>query len=407
MNPDASSRESEVFPGRLARPSMFVGKELPPKASYGLGHMLVDENQNELIDLNNNFTTNIHGHKHTELDSVARRVISEGISFGLPTKYEAEHAELLTRRISGAERIKYTVTGTEAVMTAVRIARAVSGRSKIIMVDGAYHGSADSMIVAQRGVNRQGISSHDLDNIILVGLNETEELERAVDSMGGELAAILLDPMPNYTGLIPLSSEFMEKARQLSRDAGALLILDEIVNFRHEVGGLQSSYKVTPDLTTLGKLIGGGYPIGAVVGSAEAMSILAPERDGIPHGGTFSANPLAMAVGTRALELLDEESIQRLKVLGDQLRADLVKPATDAGWEVRGTGSLVRLWPQTASDSRPESRKWLQRLWWESYATGVLMTPSCLISLSTPMTHSVIADVGERLSAALRRASLT
>jgi glutamate-1-semialdehyde 2,1-aminomutase len=376
---------------------MYVTDGPPPLARSGQGCVLIDEYGTELLDFNNNFTSNIHGHAHPEIVGVTRAVIEQGSSFGLASEHEFAHAEALFARIPGADAVKFTTSGSEAVMNAVRVARGVTGRDCVIVVDTAFHGFADTVVGTQGPRGRRGVPEQHLESLVLVGLNDLGDLEAAADRVGSRLAAVLLDPMPNYAGLHPLADEYVEAAAALARAHDALLIFDEVVNFRQAVGGMQSWYDVTPDLTALGKLIGGGLPLGAVVGGAGVMDLLDPgDGGGMLHGGTFSGNPAATAAGLKAMELFDEAAIERLNRLGAELREQLIPIAAAHGWEMRGQGSLVRPVPVESVDVGAAQ----QRLWWAAYGRGVLMTPLCLMALSTPMTE----ETNARAVAALAQA---
>lgn len=386
-----------LFPGGYARPSMNVGERLPPLAVSGAGPWVTDEFGRRLFDLNGNFTANIHGHAHPDLTETARRVLDAGTSFGIPTVHELAHAEALLARLPGAERVKYAASGTEAVMTAVRIARAATGRAKVVMVRGAYHGTADLMVLSHGAKGARGVPASYAADLLFADLNDLDGLRAAVARAGGDLAAILLDLMPNYAGLVPLTPDFAAEARRAATAAGACLILDEVVNFRQAVGGLQSRFGIVPDLTVLGKLIGGGFAIGAVTGRAEVMGVLDPTaRDGILHGGTFAANPLAMAAGVRAMALFDAAAVDRLNALGDRFRARL-SAAAPPGWTVRGLGSLARILP---APGRPDAAAAAQALWWRMLEAGVLTAPSGLMALATPMTETELDEAADRIAAA-------
>lgn len=402
MNSSLTYEQSlhDLFPGRYARPTMNVGPVLPPKAVYGEGAYLVDENEHRVLDLNNNFTSNIHGHGHQALLEVSQRILRQGVSFGIPTVHELHHANELVRRIEGAEMVKYAVSGTEAVMTAIRMARAWSGRSHVIVIRGAYHGSSDLMVANQGERGLRGVPKSYLKHLTGVELNDIEGLRIAVENSSNDLAAIVLDLMPNYTGLIPLSDEFIALARKATHELGACLIIDEVVSFRHATGGLQAKYNVIPDMTVLGKLIGGGFSIGAIVGKKDVMSILDPTVvDGVIHGGTFAANPLAMGAGLKALELYDAKAVERLHKLGDFFRECLQRAFPQQGrWHIRGFGSLLRLEPHLEEGDATLARR---NLWWAAYKRGVLMTPGGLMSLSTPMTEQDLRTAADGIGAAL------
>jgi glutamate-1-semialdehyde 2,1-aminomutase len=260
-------------------------------------------------------------------------------------------------------------------MAALRLARAHTGRPAVLRFAGCYHGAYDGVLNSPRGVPPGLIA-----DTVLVDYGDIPALERAVAEHGPRLAAVLVDLMPNRAGLRPATPEFAAAVEQAARHAGALLVVDEVITFRLEPGGLQSAYDIAPDLVTLGKAIGGGLPVGAFGGRAEVMALFDPHApDPLEHGGTFTANPPTMRAGLASLELLDAAEITRINALGDRLRAGLA----DLGHTVDGRGSLTRV---TFDDDE----------WWRLYRAGVLTGRHGLLCVSTPMDETVIDEVLER-----------
>ncbi len=386
-----------VFPGGYGRSAVYVGPH-PPQLVRGAGSTVWDEDGNELFDLSNNFTVLVHGHAHPELVRETRVAVADGSCFGLHNPYELPHAQALLDRIESAEQVRYTVTGTEATLAALRMVRSETGRDKVVVVSNAFHGMADPTLVAAVPASRRGISPAVREETLTVPNNDVAALERLFAEQGGEIAGLFLDLIPNNAGLIAVTPEFAAAARRLTRAAGARLIVDEIISLRMAVGGFQATYGLTPDLTLLGKLIGGGFAIGAIVGSREAMARLDPAHpEALLHGGTFSGNPVTMRVGLKALELLDAEAIDHINSLGELLRSSLREAgASEAGWEIRGAGSLARTHPA------PGSRRPLcASLWWRVYERGVLLTPAGLASISTPTTEAQVVNAAEAIAAAM------
>lgn len=380
-NDELFENAQRVLPGGTTRTTLSV----PPSAPYavrGDGAYVVDEDGHEVIDCNNNYTALIHGHRFQPSIRAAQEVMEHGTSFGLPTKYEVEFAELLAERIPHMNQWRFANSGTEAVMQAIRIARAATGRDVIVRFQGSYHGTSDAVV----DVSAPGIPKAIAETVITVPVGSLHDLKQTVDENGKNIAAVLVDLMPNRAGLKPLEEDFVLALRNLTREIGALLIVDEVITFRTEHAGMQARYGLKPDLTTLGKTIGGGFPVGAVGGSSEVMAIADPRRSGsLAWGGTFSANPVTMAAGKAALSAFDEESIRSLNNKGEVIRHDL----KNEGIPCAGDGSLLRLFADDPS-----------KLWWAAYQRGVLLGTNGLLALSTAMTDDDIESVRERISAA-------
>ena len=237
-----------------------------------------------------------------------------------------------------------------------------------------------------------------LGDIVTLPINDPQTLADTLTAAPERFAALVLDFLPNRAGLIPLTPDYVARAVALCREHGILLIADEVISLRLRLRGLAADYGVVPDLVVLGKLIGGGHPVGAVAGPAAVMGELDPSTEhGLEHGGTFSANPVTMEAGLATLELLDEPAIDRLNALGDDARMALAAKVAPLGWEVRGTGSMIRLDPAALPDPPALARA----LWWEAYDRGVLLVPNGLATLSTPMDEGVVTVAVERVAAAV------
>lgn len=374
-----------LLPGGYGRSNYVVG-DSAPVVSHGEGFELVIEDGHRLVDLNNNFTALLHGHAQPEIVAAATEALGKGSSYGLPNPRELEHAAALVGRIAWAEQVRHTNSGTEAVMTAVRLARATTGRDKVIIQRPAYHGTASTVLPALSDAAKRGVPASVANELIPIPTGDSEALEAALAQSEGRLAAVLIDLMPSRNDLGAVSRDFLRRAREGCDAQDAYLIVDEVISFRLRTGGLTGTYGVQPDLMAVGKLIGGGLPVGAVVGTKESLRLLNPRRpDAIPHGGTFSANPVSMAAGVAALELATEAELGRINELGDRLRDQLKPVAQRLGWKTGGQGSLLNLLP---NDRSAES---VLRLWWAAYERGVLITPGTgLMCVSTPMDESVI-----------------
>jgi glutamate-1-semialdehyde 2,1-aminomutase len=375
------ARAVDVLPGGNTRSTLFVAPH-PPYAVAGEGAFVVDSAGHRTVDCNNNYTALIHGHADPEIIAAATDAAARGTAFGLPTSYEIEMAELLSAR-AGLPKWRFCNSGTEAVMMLIRGARAHTGRDLVVRFDGSYHGTYDGVVA--RGA--PGVPTGVADASIVLPQDDVAALEAAMQRHGDRVAVVLLDLMPNRAGLRRVSQEFASAARRLTLEHGALLAVDEVITFRLGVGGLHQSYGLTPDLISLGKVIGGGFPVGAVGGRAEVLDAFSPLGDGpVAWGGTFSANPVTMAAGLVAIRRFAEPDITQLNAKGDGLRGRLV----DAGLPVNGSGSLLRL---VVEDPKAA--------WWRLYDAGVLAGTNGLLALSTVMTDDDIDLIASRVIAAL------
>jgi glutamate-1-semialdehyde 2,1-aminomutase len=375
-------RARTVLPGGNTRTTLFIPPH-PPYAARGEGYELIDMEGHRLIDLHGNYTALVHGHAHPALVEAATEAVRDGSAFGLPTEAEVQLAETLRDRVRAVERIRFTNSGTEAVMMAIRAARAFTGRSGILRFEAAYHGTYDAVLPS----SSPGITDSVRTDSAGLPFGEEDAFRAALAEREEDVACVLLDLMPNRVGLTAASQAFAELVRVETRRRNILLIVDEVITFRVGFGGLHELYGLEPDLVTFGKIIGGGFPAGAFGGRPDVMDVFDPARaDHVPHGGTFSANPVTMRTGVAALELLDEAAIARINGLGERLQEGLAA----AGFEVVGRGSLLRM------DGGERQRE----LWWRLYEEGVLVTPNGLMAVSTPMDEGVIDDVVERAAAA-------
>jgi glutamate-1-semialdehyde 2,1-aminomutase len=369
------------FPGGSSRTTLFVAPH-PPFAHRGEGWRLHDSDGLELIDLHGNFSALVHGHAFAPVVAAAGRALADGSAFGLPTAAEVELAEHLAARVGWAERWRFTGSGGEAVMAAVRAARAATRRDVVVRFEGCYHGAWDAL--AQQGA--RGVPDGVQRNVVTVPLENRDALLTALDEHEGKVACVLLDLMPNRAGLQPIDRSFAELVREQTSRRGVALILDEVITFRMALNGMQAQYGIEGDIVTLGKLIGGGLPIGALGGRPELMDVFDPQRpDSIALAGTFSANPVSMRAGLAALQALDVVEIERIGALGERLRVGL----RERGHSVTGAGSLCKL-------HVPD----LPALWRALYREGVLIGADGLACVCTPMDERVI----ERALAAFERA---
>ncbi len=379
-------RASRHIAGGSSRSTLFT-PPFPPYAARGSGHTLVDADGRELIDMHANYTSLVHGHAFPPVLAATRDALANGSCFGLPTLAEVELAEHLSSRVPWAPSWRFTGSGTEAVMAAVRAARAFTGREKILRFAHCYHGGSDALLAP----GARGVPSSAQADVLTIPLDDPEALASAVNAHADRLAAVLLDLMPNRAGLHSVEPSFASLARELTAAHGSLLIVDEVITFRLSPSGLHALYAIEPDLITLGKIIGGGLPCGALGGRPEVMEALHPGlADSVALAGTFAANPLTMRAGLAALQVLDAPAIARIDALGERLRCGLVA----RGLTVTGRGSLLKI---HSAD--------LPMFWRLLYAEGVLIAADGLCSVSTVMDEATIDTALDRFALAVRIAS--
>ncbi|WP_347109658.1 aminotransferase class III-fold pyridoxal phosphate-dependent enzyme [Paenarthrobacter sp. S56] len=353
----------------------------PPYAASGHGSVLVDENGHSVIDCNNNYTSLIHGHANADVLDAALGAARRGTAFGLPTRYEVDMAECLAER-TGIQQWRFCNSGTEAVLMMLRAARAYTGRDLIVRFEGSYHGTGDE--VADQ--SSPGLAEATRGSVIVLPQGDLQALTDTMSRLGDQTAAILIDLMPNRAGLRPANPEFVHELRKLADEHGALLAIDEVISLRLHWGGFHRHYGVEPDLVSAGKIIGGGFPAGALGGSAKLLESFRPGADRrVMWGGTFTANPVTMAAGLTAMRLYDESSVAALNAAGDRLRGQLLA----AGVPVNGFGSLLRI---QATD--------MPSLWWKLYNHGILSGTNGLLALSTAMSEEHISRIRDAVIAA-------
>lgn len=311
----------------------------PPFIARAAGAKIVDIDGNEYIDYVGTWGPAIVGHAHPKVIEAVRSAAERGTSFGAPTEAEIRLAERIVEVLPSCQKVRFTSSGTEATMTAVRLARGATGREKIVKFIGGYHGHADALLVqAGSGATTLGTPSSPgvppgaTDQTLLVPYNDAPAVQAVFDEQGADIAAVLVEPVAGNMGVIPSVAGFLPALRDACTRHGALLIFDEVMTgFRVSYGGAQSRYGVRPDLTTLGKVIGGGMPVGAVAGPAEIMDHLAPLGP-VYQAGTLSGNPVAMAAGLATMDLLAQPGFyDELEATSASLELSLRTAAEAAG----------------------------------------------------------------------------
>jgi len=350
---------TEVLPGGSTRDTV----QRRPHAVYlrgGSGGRVVDADQRSLVDLWFNATALPLGHADPRVAAAVAPWLTHGSAFYAPTGLEIDLAREIRRRLPSAERVRFTNSGTEAVMLAARIARAFTGRSVIAKFEGSYHGSWDDVAWSVGGADGPpdapvpvpatgGLTGH-ADRVLILPYNDLDATARLLARHARSIAAVLVEPIANRMGLVQPKPGFLAGLRDLCGRHGILLIFDEIISFRLGYHGAQGLAAVTPDLTTLGKLIGGGYPVGAVAGRADVLAVTEPGRpDRVSHAGTFTANPVTMAAGKATLDAWTPDAIERLNTEGERARAALRRALDGLPFQVTGAGSLFKI----CATSRP------------------------------------------------------
>ncbi len=315
----------------------------PPFIVKGKGSKICDADGNRFIDFVCSWGPLILGHAHPAVVRTLRRAAGRGTSYGAPTALETKLAEMIIAAMPSIEMLRFVSSGTEAAMTAARLARAFTGRDRIIKFAGGYHGHADGMLVsggsglATLGLPASpGVPQGYAENTLVAPYNDSRAVELLLQSYPGQVAAVIVEPVAANMGLVLPRPGFLPELRRLTQEAGVLLIFDEVITgFRLAYGGAQSVYGVKPDLTCLGKIIGGGLPVGAFGGRRDIMQMMAPEGP-VYQAGTLSGNPLAMTAGIEVLSLLGRTGFyQRLEETSAELEKGLTATAKEAGVQVR------------------------------------------------------------------------
>lgn len=362
--PDTSSRPNSQkqferacrsIPGGVNSPARAFGAVggTPPFIQRGAGPFLFDIDGNQFIDFVGSWGPHILGHRHPAVIDAIQNALETGTSFGAPTIAESDLAELVVELVPSVEKVRMVSSGTEATMSAIRLARGFTGRSVVVKFAGCYHGHVDSLLVqAGSGAltlgtpSSPGVPAGCTADTLVLSYNDVATLREAFDEQGDSLAAVILEPVCGNMGCVIPTDEFLRTLRQLCTDHGTVLIFDEVMTgFRVDLGCAQTRFGVTPDLTTLGKIIGGGMPVGAYGGRAEIMDAVSPVG-GVYQAGTLSGNPIAMASGLATLEQLRQTNpYDQLEHLASQLQRGLLKAAEEAGIpvQVNRVGSMLTL----------------------------------------------------------------
>lgn len=348
----------KYMPGGDTRTATFF-LPFPNFIKYGDGAYMYDEDGFKLLDFQNNYTSLIHGHAHPETVEAVREQIAKGSAYTAPFEKQIELSAILTQCFPSVDMIRYTNSGTEANMHALRIARAYTGKAKIIKTEGGYHGTTDVFEasvdpnIKKAGTLDQikvipesrGVSENALKDVLVVPFNDIERTRKMIEEHHRETACIIIEPIMGSAGQITPDLEYLKFLREITEQYHIVLIFDEVVTGRLSLGGAQKFYGVTPDLTTMGKIIGGGTPVGAFGGKQEIMQMYDPREKKMYHSGTFNGNAVTMAAGLATMKAYNQEAVDYVNGLGTLFKEGVLKIYDKLGlnMKISGVGSIYNI----------------------------------------------------------------
>lgn len=412
----AFARARRVIPGGVNSPVRAYGAVggQPPFIRSGKGSRITDIDGNEYIDYVCSWGPLILGHCDADVVAAVKAAADQGLTFGAPTLAEIEIAEIVCGAYPSIERVRMVTSGTEATMSAIRVARGFTGRDNIVKFEGCYHGHADGLLVkAGSGAvtfgtpTSLGVPADYAKHTLCLPYNNIDAVKELFEAIGSEIACVIVEPIAGNMGVIPPNPGFLEGLRELTEKNGILLIFDEVISgFRAAFGGAQERFGVVPDMTALGKILGGGMPVGAYGGKAEIMDCVSPAGD-VYQAGTLSGNPVAMAAGLATLKKLSDKKIyDELEEKSARLQDGLARAAKDAGLDVFVTrvGSVLCAFftagPVTDYDTAKKADTALFSAFFrEMLARGVYLAPSQFEAWFVSAAHST-TDIDDTIAAA-------
>ena len=418
---------SKYLPGGSTR-SATDSKPYPVYMTSGQGCYLKDADDNEYIDFMNNYTVLILGHAHPKVCEAISTQTKSGVLLGAPSQEQFELGKMICDRVDSVDKVRFCNTGTEAVMYSIRAARAVTGKTKVLKFEGGFHGNTEQTeISVMPDLNdagpperpyavpeTQGITPGVLQDILIAPYNNIDATRAIIEENKNDLAAVIVEPLLGASGMIPATPDFLKFLREVTAQHQLILIFDEIITYRLSLGGIQQIFDIKPDLTTFGKIIGGGLPIGAFGGREDIMDIFSPKRDHpMHHSGTFNGGAVTMAAGIVAMNVIDEALISRINRMGEALKSQIAKLFADKGirGQLTGRGSLmnVHFSSQEVMNLRTAKADWnrslpLRDLLNLALKNRGIYTPSRLmLCISSPMTEKEIQTVSAAFDSALNQ----
>ena len=368
--------------------------------THGQGPWLHDVDGHRYIDAVSNFTSLVHGNAYPPVVHAVQSAAARGTAWPARVEAHVELAEAIAGRVASVDLVRFCNSGTEANLLALRLARAVTGRDCLLAARGGYHGSVDEFMTATKGVPGP--------MTLLAEYGDLDSFRRVLAEQGDRVAAVFVEPVMGAGGVVSAPPGFVHGLAEVCRQAGALLVLDEVIAFRLAEGGAQSLHGVRPDLTTFGKVIGGGLPVGALGGRADLLERYDPRRSGsLDHGGTFNGNPVTAAAGVATLRDLTAAQIARMEQLGERLSSGLRAAGADAGLpvQVRRAGSLLNVYlqedlPPTSAERRDTE---LISAWHvASLLRGVFFASRGMLVISTVMDDALVDEIIDRAGSAFK-----
>ena len=425
---DLYDRGLKVMPGGCSR-NTILRKPHPLYVEKGEGCYVTDVEGVKRVDFANNMCSLIHGHAHPAIVDAVSAQLANGSAFTIGTEVEVQYAEHIVGRSDSFEKMRFVNSGTEAVMSCIKAARAFTGKSKIAKAEGAYHGLYDYAEVSQTSKPANwgdadnpssvpvayGTPQAALEDVIIIPFNEPERALKILEENADDIACVLLDVMPHRIGLIPANDDFTRAMYNWTRQNDSLLVFDEVITFRSNYGGAQEWYEgVSPDLTAMGKMIGGGFPVGALAGRADVMDVMDPLASKVlfPHSGTFSANPVTMTAGLISMEMFDRDAVLKLNKLADYARNSINEAINiaDVPACVTGEGSMFRIHmkPEAPVSYRdgyvtPRESALIKTLLDHLFDDGIMMINTCTGVLSTVMAEQEIDRLSEAVLSGLKK----
>lgn len=395
---ELGKRAERVMPGGDTRTTTFY-RPYPLTIARGEGPFIWDVDGNKYFDLIGNYTSLVHGNSYPPIVDAVTKAVRDGSAWPARSAVQIELASLICERVASIDRVRFCNSGTEAGMLAAQVARRLTGRKLILMARYGYHGSYDDLEV--------GLGGQDGVRTMLADFGEATAFEALLSERGAEIAAVFMEPILGSAGVVEPQAGFLGRVAEATHRAGALFILDEVITLRLHEGGAQQIFDVKPDLTMLGKIIGGGFPVGAIGGSEEVMSSFDPRNRGsLFHAGTFNGNPITCAAGVTSIRELTQARIDKMAKQAERLSAELTRAAQQAQlpFSVRTYGSLLNVFflkePPPATIARDDARA-ITNFHLAALNNGLFLAPRGMIALSTVIADEMLTEISERVAKAM------